>query len=441
MIGAIVTSGGTVASLESDGAKCCPTDVRAAILQYTDSCTRLGLGPGSRVAIHRMLTDRTAIVLIALNELGYRVVPLSPTTRLEMVDEITAMINAAAIVAETSPALPVRRLHERDVSTIRYSRLDEAYIPFTSGSSSTPNGVLGPRSGHQHRRDWGREAYVSPNIQRCAIVTDPAFIDSPTTIMGVYRAGKHLIIPLLLVQRDLGRLAGFIESEQIEHLESGPDIREVSTGSDAAVQLVHPAIGTCLGYFPLLECIACSIAARRHGCLVRVLPGLNPIIGSTDEEACQRKTGLDSRIDPHRGILQLEKSPALPPDSPESDDAFTTDPIRPELRAGNQSYLQVIKDMAAAGRYTVHSVAQMMSSSRGHRVAVGSPKIVADAMIDWVSCSAADGYTLMPAVLLADLEPFVDEVIPLLRAAGYLRDAIPCPLTSGFRNTSTRASR
>ncbi|WP_280764091.1 NtaA/DmoA family FMN-dependent monooxygenase [Prescottella agglutinans] len=270
---------------------------------------------------------------------------------------------------------------------------------------------------------WGSDAIIADPLGRWA---DPAGIRPIHHEGEFFRVRGPLDVPPSPQRVPLLVQAG-----------SSPDGMELASTYADLVFTVQSEFGAAREFRRRLQ----AMAARRHRRPVRVLPGLIPIVGSTDEEARRRQADLDSRLDPRAAIQQLEKSLALPPDSLEPDAPFTTDLARPECLAGNQSYLQVIKDMAAAGRYTVREVAQRMSSSRGHRLVVGSPETVADAMIDWVTRGAADGYILMPAVLPADLEPFVDEVIPLLRSKGYLRDPLSGPLASRFRNTPMGASR
>jgi len=178
-------------------------------------------------------------------------------------------------------------------------------------------------------------------------------------------------------------------------------------------------------------------AGKDPGRRIRVLPGLIPVVGTTDEDARRRLAELDALMDPEPGVRQLERSLALPPHSLHLDARFNLELPSATTNAGNQTYYRVIKEMADSGRHTVREAAQLMATSRGHRLVVGSAETVAAAMIDWVRRGAADGYVLMPAALPDDLNRFVDEVVPLLRAAGYLQhqDA-DGPLAARFRRQS-----
>lgn len=168
---------------------------------------------------------------------------------------------------------------------------------------------------------------------------------------------------------------------------------------------------------------------------IRVLPGLIPVIGSTDEQAHRRLAELDALLDPAPGVRQLERSLALPANTLNLNDRFTLVLPSAAVNSGNQTYYNVIKQMSDAGCYTVRQVAQLMSTSRGHRLVVGSPATVAAAMIDWVERAAADGYVIMPATLPEGLTLFVNEVVPILRSAGYMSARAPTvPLAARFRD-------
>lgn len=166
----------------------------------------------------------------------------------------------------------------------------------------------------------------------------------------------------------------------------------------------------------------------------RVLPGIIPVIRDTDDEAHDYLARLDDMLDQSDGVRQLERSLGRPLGSLRLEDRFDADLPAPEEIVGNQTYYRVIKEMADARRYTVRDVVRRMSTSRGHRLVVGSPETVAGAMCEWVDGGAADGYVVMPAAIPSDLETFVDKVVPLLRASGHLRySPDDRPLASRYR--------
>lgn len=172
---------------------------------------------------------------------------------------------------------------------------------------------------------------------------------------------------------------------------------------------------------------------------VRVMPGLIPVVADTDEKAHQRLAELDDLLDPMHGVRQLERSLDLSPGTLAPDDHFNIQLPNATTNPGNQSYYQVIKDMADAGCYTVQQVARLMSTSRGHRLVVGSAATVAAKMIDWIDAGAADGYILMPAALPDDLHAFAENVVPILRSRSYLPLNPPDgPLAMRFRGVNTR---
>lgn len=164
-----------------------------------------------------------------------------------------------------------------------------------------------------------------------------------------------------------------------------------------------------------------QLAEEHHpGRYPRVLPGLIPVVRDTDDEAQAYLSRLDELLDLTDGLRQLERSLAMRPGSLRLEDSFDFDLPDSSEVAGNQTYYQVIKEMDGVGGVLVRDVVRRMSTSRGHRLVVGSPQTVAAEMRAWVDQGAADGYIIMPAVLPDDLAHFVDQVVPLLRESGHV---------------------
>jgi len=70
---------------------------------------------------------------------------------------------------------------------------------------------------------------------------------------------------------------------------------------------------------------------------------------------------------------------------------------------------------------TLRELLARFAGGRGHFTFAGTPDQVADLMVDWFSDGAADGFNVMPPVFPAMMEPFVEEVIPLLQQRGLFR--------------------
>jgi FMN-dependent oxidoreductase (nitrilotriacetate monooxygenase family) len=158
---------------------------------------------------------------------------------------------------------------------------------------------------------------------------------------------------------------------------------------------------------------------------VLILPGLSPVIGSTDAEAQRKARELDDLSDPEVGRKRLSGRfgghdfSHLPLDKPLSPEDFP-DPATVEAA---RSRTEVIVGLVRREKPTLRQLLSYMAGARGHFVTIGSPERIADLMVDWFHDGAADGFNLMPPVLPAMLDVFVAEVVPLLQRRGLFRMA------------------
>lgn len=81
----------------------------------------------------------------------------------------------------------------------------------------------------------------------------------------------------------------------------------------------------------------------------------------------------------------------------------------------------LVVELARRERLTVRQLIGRLGGGRGHLTFAGTPEQVADAIEEWFTRGAADGFNIMPAVLPSGLGLFVDHVVPILRARGLLR--------------------
>jgi FMN-dependent oxidoreductase (nitrilotriacetate monooxygenase family) len=156
---------------------------------------------------------------------------------------------------------------------------------------------------------------------------------------------------------------------------------------------------------------------------VLILPGLSPVIGSTEAEALRIARELNDLSDPEVGRKRLSGRfgghdfSHLPLDRTLAPEDFPD----PALVEAARSRTEVIVGLVRREKPTLRQLLGYLAGARGHFVTAGSPEQIADLMEDWFRSGAADGFNLMPPVLPAMLEVFVAEVVPLLQRRGLFR--------------------
>lgn len=164
-----------------------------------------------------------------------------------------------------------------------------------------------------------------------------------------------------------------------------------------------------------------TVRAGRTPGSVKVLPGLVPIIGSTEAEAVALERQLDDLMVHDHALRQLAVQVGLPPEDLELDA-----PLPERVRAvddiqGNRSRYDLTLELARREQLTVRQLLNRLGGGRGHRTLAGTPEQVADSLEEWFRAGAADGFNIMPAALPSGLETFVDQVIPVLQRRRLFR--------------------
>ncbi|MEV6024405.1 LLM class flavin-dependent oxidoreductase [Streptomyces sp. NPDC052036] len=162
-------------------------------------------------------------------------------------------------------------------------------------------------------------------------------------------------------------------------------------------------------------------AAGRDPDHIKVLPGIVPVLGSTEAEARANERVLEEHIVHEHGRDRLENLLRLKPGSLDLDAGLPSD-LPPESSIeGAKSRYTLVVELARRERLTVRQLIGRLGGGRGHLTFAGTPEQVADAIETWFTQGAADGFNIMPALLPSGLEAFVEHVVPLLRARGLLR--------------------
>ncbi|WP_431678614.1 LLM class flavin-dependent oxidoreductase [Kitasatospora sp. KL5] len=164
-----------------------------------------------------------------------------------------------------------------------------------------------------------------------------------------------------------------------------------------------------------------AAAAGRDPQQVKILPGVVPVIGSTEAEARRLDKELDGLISPARAVSVL--SGVLGVDLTDHPLDAPLPPLPPVTEInGAKSRFELVRDLAVRNGLTLRQLIGRLGGGRGHQVVVGTPEQIADHIETWFTEGAADGFNVMPPILPAGLTDFVEQVLPILRKRGLFRE-------------------
>jgi len=162
-----------------------------------------------------------------------------------------------------------------------------------------------------------------------------------------------------------------------------------------------------------------TVAHGRPADAVRVLPGFSFVLGGTEAEAWRRNAELNELAGEKRRLWlawQISVDPdELKWDEPLPEWLLTTK----DSASGSQGARNIVVNLARRERLTVRQILDRVLT--WHRLVIGSPEQLADAIEDWFVAGAVDGFNLMPDVNPGGIEDFVEQVIPILRRRGLFR--------------------
>jgi FMN-dependent oxidoreductase (nitrilotriacetate monooxygenase family) len=154
---------------------------------------------------------------------------------------------------------------------------------------------------------------------------------------------------------------------------------------------------------------------------IKILPGIVPVIGTSEEEALELERELDRLIKPEYARIQLAKTLRVSPEDLPLDRQLPENlPGEDEIEGAKSRYTLIVQ-LARREKLTVRQLIGRLGGGRGHRTFTGTPVQVADAIQEWFDGGAADGFNIMPPVLPSGLETFVDQVVPILQERGLFR--------------------
>ena len=149
---------------------------------------------------------------------------------------------------------------------------------------------------------------------------------------------------------------------------------------------------------------------------IKLMPGLNVIVGRTDAEAEETHQFLQSLVHPDVGrqLLSTDLGIDLSPYS--VDGPLPYDKI--DLSVAHRGPMV---ELAKRENLTIRDYYLRYANGRGQRTIKGSPQRIADEMEDWFLKEGVDGYLIQPPYLPGGLNDFVDLVLPELRRRDLFR--------------------
>ena len=150
---------------------------------------------------------------------------------------------------------------------------------------------------------------------------------------------------------------------------------------------------------------------------IKILPGAFVVVGSSLDEAKEKRARLDSLVNYDSGIAAVSialgvDARKFDPDKPLPDDI-------PETEASKSGRARVI-ELGKRESLTVRQIAGRLGGYGGLGM-LGTPQMIADQMEEWLEGGACDGFNVMFPYLPGGLDDFVDKVVPELQRRGLFR--------------------
>ncbi|RMI31486.1 LLM class flavin-dependent oxidoreductase [Nocardia stercoris] len=174
---------------------------------------------------------------------------------------------------------------------------------------------------------------------------------------------------------------------------------------------------------------------------IKILPGIVPIIGDTPEHARELEDRLEQLISPEYAVGQLARVFGLPVADLDLDSELPDDLPGEDSIEGAKSRYTLIVNLARREHLTLRQLIARLGGGRGHRTFAGTAVEVADAIEEWFTGGAADGFNIMPAVLPSGLERFVTEVVPILQQRNLFRTEYTATTLRGHYGLDRPANR
>ena len=249
-----------------------------------------------------------------------------------------------------------------------------------------------------------------------ALVADPesgVFADD-RLVHAPEHVGRHFAVagPLNLPRSPQGRPV-YVQAGSSE------DGRGFAARWAEAVFTAHQTLDSALEFATDIRRRARQLGRDPRG--IKVLPGISPVIGSTQREADELHDRFNELTQPEFGLHSLHRLTGLDLSSFDLDEPFPRELLSTLGDRAMASRTALVVDLVQREKPTLRQVLHRLAGARGHRVVVGTPRLVADQIQLWHESGAADGFNVMPPWLPGGIDVFIAEVLPILRERGLFR--------------------
>ena len=148
---------------------------------------------------------------------------------------------------------------------------------------------------------------------------------------------------------------------------------------------------------------------------LRIMPGLVPIVGHSEQDARDRAEYLKSLITVESGLSFVSASMNIdlsqyPVDGPVPDLC--------EQITGSKGRFQYVIAHAIEQKLTLGEMAKRYAESLSFPSPTGTADHIAQQMIDWYQHQACDGFVILPTYIDENEDLFLSQVVPRLQEAG-----------------------
>ncbi|MNW27405.1 Nitrilotriacetate monooxygenase component A [compost metagenome] len=186
-----------------------------------------------------------------------------------------------------------------------------------------------------------------------------------------------------------------------------------------AIFTAHQSFESARDFYQEIKDKAAGNGRAAHS--VKVLPGIVPILGSTEAEANELADSLDELILPEYARNTLAQQLHVEPALLDLDRELPAELENTVAKEKSTSRRDLILDLGYRRKLTVRQIIRELGPGRGHQTFSGTPEQLADRIEYWFKAGAADGFNIMAPVLPAGLEVFTEQVVPILQQRKLFR--------------------